>query len=533
MLLIGAALNKYCGSDDIHNECLWVSGPITTGNLLTPDYNQSIAFENMEGTKFVLECKEEKSIISCDLRLQKNTLFGGGDGILLGCEGSHSEYGDTGILVHTYASDTGPSDKFESAPHTNKPFKNCYGPNHEPDKDCDGHFDLVDNCPDIYNPYQDDIDKDGLGDECDEDADGDGFVKDIDCYDRDARVFPLKNGLNMLFPADGETITICPDRTYASLLRIEGKNFTIAMDNITLDGSSVIPSDEKENLDDLPIFNIINSENGQVMIGDSGVKIINSDRAVVRVHSSRNIVLPSVPLPLIKTDGGGAGIIDSDSITLQGLNLVAGGAEECLLLKNTTNSLVEIECSGFKNGLGIYGSKNNKISGTFDGPSKNPFSDCISNGQWNFKQASYGISMGESSNNLLEGISVKNYCVGLLVQGLDGAENSFIDNTFIENGVGAWLFNSFSNTFSNNEIYSNFVGVYLEQCQEQSKWTCNRIVQNELGDVLPATGSTEFPGKETEFKHGCDQDYSEIANPANKNWYNDTFGGPWYDCSVD
>ena len=47
-----------------------------------------------------------------------------------------------------------------------------------------------DNCPDVYNPDQDDLDGDGLGNDCDADADGDGFDIDEDCDDLDNAINP-------------------------------------------------------------------------------------------------------------------------------------------------------------------------------------------------------------------------------------------------------------------------------------------------------------------------------------------------------
>jgi len=43
------------------------------------------------------------------------------------------------------------------------------------DRDHDGVPDAVDDCPDHINPQQDDLDRDGLGNPCDEDIDGDGI----------------------------------------------------------------------------------------------------------------------------------------------------------------------------------------------------------------------------------------------------------------------------------------------------------------------------------------------------------------------
>ena len=49
-----------------------------------------------------------------------------------------------------------------------------------PDDDLDGYGNDCDNCPQHYNPTQDDMDGDGIGDDCDPDADGDGFDNTAD-----------------------------------------------------------------------------------------------------------------------------------------------------------------------------------------------------------------------------------------------------------------------------------------------------------------------------------------------------------------
>jgi len=62
------------------------------------------------------------------------------------------------------------------------------------DADGDGVPDATDNCPSVYNPGQEDLDLDDIGDACDDDADGDGYdavaAGGTDCDDTNAAINP-------------------------------------------------------------------------------------------------------------------------------------------------------------------------------------------------------------------------------------------------------------------------------------------------------------------------------------------------------
>ena len=60
----------------------------------------------------------------------------------------------------------------------------------ESDTDEDGLLDFDDNCIEVPNPEQEDLDEDGQGDACDADDDGDGELDETDCEPLDGAIFP-------------------------------------------------------------------------------------------------------------------------------------------------------------------------------------------------------------------------------------------------------------------------------------------------------------------------------------------------------
>lgn len=75
-----------------------------------------------------------------------------------------------------------------------------------PDTDLDGHDDLVDNCPSISNPLQENSDGDAEGDACDDDDDDDGIADNRDD-------FPLDPSKWLVGDADGDAL---PDNEEAT-----------------------------------------------------------------------------------------------------------------------------------------------------------------------------------------------------------------------------------------------------------------------------------------------------------------------------
>ncbi len=80
----------------------------------------------------------------------------------------------------------------------------------DPDSDNDTINDGVDNCPHHANTNQNDFDGDGIGDVCDNDADGDGCNRKFDVNDLDPNVWCAVRPLDPILDRKGRLITFDP-----------------------------------------------------------------------------------------------------------------------------------------------------------------------------------------------------------------------------------------------------------------------------------------------------------------------------------
>ncbi len=125
------------------------------------------------------------------------------------------------------------------------------------DSDCDGVADAVDNCPDDFNPQQEDYDGDGVGDECD------------NCY---AVWNPDQSDLDFDFV--GDVCDNCPDVMNPNQADSDGDGFGNYCDNCGLDPNPSQEDVDADNVGDscdncLTVYNPNQQDYDQDGFGDS------------------------------------------------------------------------------------------------------------------------------------------------------------------------------------------------------------------------------------------------------------------------
>jgi len=130
------------------------------------------------------------------------------------------------------------------------------------DDDDDGILNADDNCKDVENVDQDDLDDDGIGDACDEDLDGDGYLNDED------NCLAIPNG-DCVDSEGNELSTMAIPSEYVA----DGEALCI----YDADGEAIGPNQDDEDLDG--VGDACDEDFGEMNLNEGDLPVMSSDGA--------------------------------------------------------------------------------------------------------------------------------------------------------------------------------------------------------------------------------------------------------------
>lgn len=161
------------------------------------------------------------------------------------------------------------------------------------DSDGDGINDSADNCVDVANPDQSDIDADGIGDACDVDIDGDGIYNDVDPSPND----PTNNTFD-----DGITSGTIEKKSQTLQIKKDGDKIRIISDPNSGDDPAIITDCENTK------YKITKSDEILLKCGSSIIEVVQGPIEVEFVIGE--------DIGTATLDTGSMVTYDSDTITL-------------------------------------------------------------------------------------------------------------------------------------------------------------------------------------------------------------------------